>query len=181
MPSRETMTGRTGDRGQDARIARLEAAGTNVLRYGIVLLLVVIGAWKYFAFEAQAIRPLVEHSPFLSWMIGAFGVTGTSSVIGTIEIATGLAIASRPVAPTVSAIGSGLGAITFLTTLSFLFSTPGALSPMHPANAFLMKDVVLLGGCLATAAEALRAERARRAAHAAPGVPRMPLTSSTSP
>jgi len=158
----------------DARIARLEHVGTGVLRYGIVFLLIVIGAAKYFAFEAEGIKPLVANSPFLSWMLGAFGVQGASSIIGTIEIAIGLAIASRPFSPTVSAIGSAAGAVTFLTTLSFLFSTPGALSPMHPANGFLMKDIVLLGACIATAAEALKAARARslgRAARSVPGVP----------
>ena len=145
-----------------------------MLRYGVVFLLVVIGAAKYFAFEAEGIKPLVANSPFLSWMLGAFGVQGASSIIGTIEIAIGLAIASRPFSPTVSAIGSATGAVTFLTTLSFLFSTPGALSPMHPANGFLMKDIVLLGACIATAAEALKAARARglgRAARSVPGVP----------
>ncbi len=146
----------------EARIATAERLGTGVLRYGIVFLLVVIGAAKYFAFEAENIQPLVEHSPFLSWMLAAFGVRGASDVIGTLEIVTGLAIASRRFAPTVSALGSSAGAITFLTTLSFLFSTPGALSLRHPAGAFLMKDVVLLGACLVTAAEAFRAVRARR-------------------
>lgn len=34
---------------------------------------------------------------------------------------------------------------------------------MHPANAFLAKDIVLLGASLVTAAEAARATRARRA------------------
>jgi uncharacterized membrane protein YkgB len=135
----------------------------------------VIGAAKYFAFEAEGIKPLVEHSPFLSWMINAFGVQGASNVIGTIEIAIGLAIASRPFAPTVSAVGSAAGAVTFLTTLSFLFTTPGALSPQNPANGFLMKDVVLLGACIATAAEALEAARARSARRAPPPISRMPV------
>ncbi len=144
----------------DARIALTEEIGTGVLRYGIVFLLVVIGAAKFFAFEAENIKPLVENSPFLSWMLGAFGVQGTSNVIGTFEIATGLAIASRRFTPTVSALGSAAGVVIFLTTLSFLFSTPGALSLKHPAGAFLMKDVVLLGACIATAAEAFRAARA---------------------
>jgi uncharacterized membrane protein YkgB len=148
----------------DARIAWVEEIGTGLLRYGVVLLLALIGAAKFFAFEAEAIRPLVENSPFLSWMIGAFGVQGTSNVIGTIEIAIALAIASRPLAPKVSAIGSAAGVGVFLTTLSFLFSTPGALSPKHPANGFLLKDLVLLGACLATAAEAWRAARVRVAA-----------------
>jgi uncharacterized membrane protein YkgB len=174
MASREIETSRIGRDLTDVRIAWIEGVGTAVLRYGIVLLLVVIGAAKYFAFEAEAIQPLVANSPFLSWMLGAFGVQGTSNVIGTLEIAIGLAIASRPVAPTVSAIGSAAGVAVFLTTLSFLFSTPGALSLKHPAGGFLMKDVVLLGACIATAAEALRAARARsvtRSERPAPGVP----------
>lgn len=154
----------------DARIARVGDAGTGILRYGVVFLLVVIGAAKFFAFEAEGIKPLVENSPFLSWMLGAFGVRGTSNVIGTIEIVTGLAIASRRFAPAVSAVGSAAGVVIFLTTLSFLFSTPGALSLMHPAGAFLMKDVVLLGACVATLAEALQAARSGSAQQARGGM-----------
>jgi len=93
----------------------------GVLRYGVVFLLLVFGAAKFFMFEAQGIRPLVETSPFPSWMPGAFGLRGTS----------------------------------------FLFSTPGALAPTHPANGFLVKDLILLGACLATCAEALRRRRSR--------------------
>ena len=147
----------------DAGVARLERAGTGVLRYGVVLLLVLFGAAKFFTFEAEAIKPLVGNSPFMSWMLGAFGLRGTSDIIGVVEITTGLAIASRPFAPLVSGLGSAAGALTFLITLSFLFTTPGALAPTHPANAFLAKDVILLGACLATCSEALRAARAARA------------------
>jgi reactive chlorine resistance protein C len=164
MPSMDVATSRSRTTTIDARIALAGDVGVGVLRYGVVFLLVAIGAAKYFAFEAEAIRPLVENSPFLSWMLGAFGVRGASSVIGTIEIAIGLAIASRPVAPAASAIGSALGIGTFLTTLSFLFSTPGALSLKHPASGFLLKDVVLLGACITTFAEAARAARAKAAA-----------------
>jgi uncharacterized membrane protein YkgB len=49
----------------------------------------------------------------------------------------------------------------FLVTLSFLFTTPGALSPASPFNGFLLKDVFSLGAGLVTAAEALRAARRR--------------------
>jgi uncharacterized membrane protein YkgB len=160
----------------DARIAHIEGIGIGVLRYGIVFLLVVIGAAKYFAFEAEAIKPLVENSPFLSWMLGAFGVQGASNIIGTLEILTGLAIASRPIAPTISAIGSAAGVVTFLTTLSFLFSTPGALSLEHPAGGFLVKDIVLLGACIATAGEALRAARAQHSPRGARPLTGTPAT-----
>jgi uncharacterized membrane protein YkgB len=146
-----------------ARVEVLGRAGVGVLRYGVAFLLVAIGGAKYFAFEAEAIRPLVENSPLLSWLPRVLGVQGTSSLIGTVEIAIGLAIASRRFLPAVSAAGSLAGAATFLTTLSFLFTTPGALSLAHPAAGFLMKDVVLLGACLTTAAEAAGAARAARA------------------
>lgn len=167
MPSMNpssSPTGRESLSATDARIALLADVGAGVLRYGVVFLLLAIGTAKYFAFEAEGIKPLVENSPVLSWMLSAFGVRGASSIIGTLEIATGLAIASRRLSPTVSALGSSAGVLTFLTTLSFLFSTPGALSPMHPANAFLLKDVVLLGACLFTAAEAFGAARSARIA-----------------
>jgi reactive chlorine resistance protein C len=147
----------------DHRIARLEEAGTGVLRYGVVFLLAVIGATKFTPWEAAAIEPLVTHSPFLSWLPKVLGLQGASNLIGAIEIATALAIAARRLSPAISAVGSLAGAGTFLTTLSFLFTTPGALSPMHPASGFLMKDIVLLGACLATAAEAARAARVRAA------------------
>ncbi len=163
MASSETQAGRTARNAVDARIGLTAEVGTGVLRYGIVFLLVVIGFAKYFAFEAEGIKPLVENSPFLSWMLGAFGVQGTSSIIGTFEILTGLAIASRRVTPALSALGSAAGVVIFLTTLSFLFSTPGALSLKHPAGGFLMKDIVLLGACIATAAEAYAAARLQRA------------------
>ncbi len=176
MPSQDIETSRTGSDFVDLRIARIDAIGTGVLRYGVVFLLVAIGAAKYFAFEAEGIKPLVENSPFLSWMLGAFGVRGASSIIGTLEIAIGLAIASRPFAPAASAIGSAAGVVTFLTTLSFLFSTPGALSLKHPATAFLMKDVVLLGACIVTGAEALRAARPGRAGRPESSVSRIPAT-----
>ena len=75
----------------------------------------------------------------------------------------------RPVWAMGSAVGSGLAAGMFLTTLSFLVTTPGwepnlggfpALSAMP--GQFLLKDIVLLGGALWTAGEALEAARLRR-------------------
>ena len=68
----------------------------------------------------------------------------------------------RTLSATVSAIGSGLAAVMFLTTLTFLFSTPGwepslggfpALSAMP--GQFLLKDLVLLAAALWSLGEAL--------------------------
>ena len=140
-----------------ARARVLESIGTQTLRYGLVLILVLFGMTKFTAAEAAAIKPLVSNSPIMGWLYGVLSEQGTSALIGSIEIATAILIAARPISARASAIGSALAAGTFLTTLSFLFSTPGALAATHPAHGFLLKDVVLLAAAIATGTEALRA------------------------
>jgi len=135
----------------------LESAGTHVLRYALVLILVLFGALKFTAAEAAAIKPLVSNSPLMSWLYSLLADQSVSNLIGSVELVTAILIASRPLSARASAIGSALAIGTFLTTLSFLISTPGALSPMHPAHGFLLKDVVLLGAAVALGAESLRA------------------------
>jgi len=148
------------------RARALEAIGTNVLRYGLVLILVLFGTMKFTAAEAAAIKPLVSNSPLMSWLYGVLSDQGASALIGTIEIATAILIAARPVSARASAVGSALAIGTFLTTLSFLFSTPGALAATHPAHGFLLKDVVLLASAIAIGTEALRAAAEESQAHA---------------
>jgi uncharacterized membrane protein YkgB len=145
----------------EQRIAKIETAGTAILRYGVVFLLVVIGGLKFAEFEAKAIQPLVANSPFMGWLYGILSVQGVSNLIGCTELATGALIASRRFSPLASAIGSAIAIGIFTTTLSFLFTTPGGLSPQGPAFGFLVKDVVLLGASVYTCGEALRAARAR--------------------
>lgn len=43
-------------------------AGAYTLRYGLVVLIFWFGVFKFTATEAQAIEPLVRHSPLLSWL-----------------------------------------------------------------------------------------------------------------
>ncbi len=145
--------------------SRLEFAGTALCRYGLVVILFLIGLLKFTPEEATGIQPLVAHSPFLSWMYSVLSLQHVSNLIGSIEIAVALLIALRPVSSKASFLGS-LGAIvTFLLTTSFLFSTPGAvqfhrgLAILGDAGQFLIKDLVLLGASSWTAAEALRATK----------------------
>jgi reactive chlorine resistance protein C len=139
------------------RLARVAQA---VLRGGLVALLLMWGAFKFTELEAEGIRPLVENSPLLSWLYPLLGVRGASALIGIVEITAALLMATRPWTPRLSAVGSLLAAGTFLVTLSFLVTTPGVLAPENPFGGFLMKDVLLLGAALFTAAEAL--DRAAR-------------------
>lgn len=145
------------------RRQRTAVAGTLVLRYGLIALLVMWGAFKFTAFEAEAIRPLVENSPLMSWLYPLLGVRGTSALIGVVELASALLMSVRRWRPSWSAIGSLIASGTFVVTLSFLFTTPDVWSPSNPWGGFLMKDVLLLGAALYTAAEALEAAATRRA------------------
>jgi reactive chlorine resistance protein C len=142
---------------------RLETWGIRVSRYGLVLVLVLIGGLKFTGAEAHGIEPLIRHSPVLSWLLGLLGVQAVSNLIGLIELTLAVLIALRPLKPAVSFAGSVGATVMFVITLSFLISTPGAISsvtwfPMlGEAGQFLIKDVGLLGVSLLTAADALQA------------------------
>jgi uncharacterized membrane protein YkgB len=142
-----------------ARIVLLQRAGVAVLRYGLVLLLVMWGGYKFSAFEAEGIRPLVSNSPLLSWLYLLFDVRTVSGLFGIFEVATGLLIATRRWLPRVSGMASLAASGMFVITLSFLATTPGVLAPENPAGGFLMKDILLLGAALFTSGEALLAAR----------------------
>ena len=139
-----------------------------VLRYGLVLLVLWFGVFKFTPTEAQAIQPLVSHSPFLSWLYALTDVRGASRLIGLLEIAIALLIACRPLSARLSAIGSVGAIIMFLTTLSFLVTTPGSWGVVDGilvptgAGGFLIKDLLLLGAALWTTGEALGASARRR-------------------
>ncbi len=142
----------------------LENIGANVIRYGLVIVLLWVGALKFTAYEAEGIQGLVANSPLMSWMLGIMSVQGVSMLIGTVEILLGLMIATRPFAPQISAIGSFGAIIMFLITLSFTLTTPGVWQPGYgfpfPSpmpGQFLAKDLVFLGASIWTAGEALRA------------------------
>jgi uncharacterized membrane protein YkgB len=139
---------------------RIGAIGLAVSRYGLAFVLVLIGTYKFFAFEAEGIRPLVGSSPLLAWLYDVFDVQEAAALIGTFEVAVGALICARPWAPRVSGYASLAASSVFLVTLSFLVTTPGAWSPTSPFQQFLVKDLVLLGAALVTAAEALSAAEA---------------------
>ena len=48
-----------------------------------------------------------------------------AAVLGGLEIVAALLIAAPPLFPRLSVIGSVMGVLLFLSTLSFLFATPG--------------------------------------------------------
>ena len=147
----------------------VEAVGRELGRYGLVVVVGWIGFMKFTAYEAEGIKPFVANSPLISWFYEFVSARRFSSVLGVVEVAIALLIALRPLSPVACAIGSALAVLMFLTTLSFLVTTPGAWEPSlggFPAlsalpGQFLIKDLALLGISLWSLGEAWHAsERA---------------------
>jgi uncharacterized membrane protein YkgB len=134
--------------------ARVQNTGSAMLRYGLVGILLMIGATKWTPAEAEAIRPWVADSPFLSWIYHVASVQGGSEIIGSVEIIVAVLIGVRRWFPDATVAGSVLAGGMFLITLSFLVTTSNQ-SP--DAQGFLMKDFFLLGAAVWSAGEALQA------------------------
>jgi uncharacterized membrane protein YkgB len=145
----------------------LQRIASLLLRYGLVLVIAWLGAMKFTGYEARAIQPLVGNSPFLSWMYEIFSTQAVSNLFGTIELTVAALIAMRPLSARMSAAGSAIAVTMFLTTLTFLLSTPGwepslgGFPALSPAGGFLVKDVILLGAAVWSLGESVTAMRLR--------------------
>jgi len=146
-----------------------EVVGRELARYGLVVVVAWIGLMKFTGYEAEGISRYVANSPLMSWVYGFMNHRGFSAVLGVVEVTIALLIAARPFSPRASALGSALAVGMFLTTLSFLVTTPGvwaADAGGFPAlsgfpGQFLIKDLALLGISLWSLGEAWHAsERA---------------------
>src|SRR4051794_37696914 len=143
----------------------LASVGSSVLRWGLATNLLWIGTLKFKQYEVENIDSLLRSSPLFSRLREKLGARTLARVIGTVEVAVGSLIAAKSLAPKASAAAS-LGAVgMFLTTLSFVVTTPeagqegeGVLVP-SPAGQFLLKDTVFPAAALLTPAESLRAAR----------------------
>src|ERR1700732_3424412 len=93
-----------------------------------------------------------------------FPVYPFAALLGVVEIAAAVLLAIKPIAPRLSIVGSLLAILLFVSTVSFLFTTPGvaeAAGGGFPAlsllGEFLLKDVPLLGLSFWTLADSIRA------------------------
>ena len=154
-----------------AGIAQIERTAVIFLRYGLVVAIGWIAAMKATDYEAKGIQPLIAHSPLISWGYSIWTVDHFTMIIGAVELIIVGLVAIRPWFPKASAVGS-VGAICmFLTTLSFIITTPGWEPSLggFPAlsggvGEFLIKDLVLVGASLWTLADSLKAAHAKQGA-----------------
>jgi reactive chlorine resistance protein C len=145
-------------------VVQIERLGAFFLRFGLVIAIGWIAAMKVTEYEAKGIEPLIAHSPLLSWGYSVWTVHHFTEIIGATEMTIAILIALRRWFPKASAVGSVGAVFMFLTTLSFIITTPGwepslggfpALS--GDVGEFLIKDFTLLGASIWTLADSLNA------------------------
>lgn len=148
---------------QFSKVSAIDGIAAVLGRYGLVIVIGWIGALKFANFEAHQIVPLVANSPFMGWLYSIFPEYTFSALLGVFELAAAILLAIKPIAPKLSIAGSLLSILLFLSTISFLFTTPGVGEPAgggFPAlsltGEFLLKDIPLLGLSFWTLADAIK-------------------------
>ena len=134
-------------------LARLPA--TALLRGALVIVFLTFGYAKWFDYEAMSVAPLIAQSPFLQWL-QLFGEAGASRFLGIAELTAAVLLTAGAFSPRAGLAGAALSSVTFVVTVSLMFTLPGgiwhapngfpALEPVP--GGFLMKDLVLLAASL---------------------------------
>lgn len=146
-------------------VGGLGSAGISVMRCGLATTLLWVGALKFKEYEIQNAEVLVTSSPLTSGLRQKLGARALGRLLGAAQLTVGSLIAAKPFAPRASAAGSLGAAGMMVGTLSFLATTPEAwqegegMPKLSMLGEALLKDSVLLGAALLTAAESLRAAR----------------------
>jgi uncharacterized membrane protein YkgB len=106
-----------------------------------------IGILKFTPAESLAIKPYVENSFLLNWLYAFASVQMTSNLIGIFEIVTAILLIGSLLKPAIGRFAGYAAVVVFITTLTFLFTTPGIwkLSSGVPVtDFFVVKDLAFL-------------------------------------
>ena len=146
--------------------SRTTAIAPLVARYGLVIVLAWFGAMKFTSYESHGISHWVANSPLMSWMYHIISIDAFGRLNGSIELTVAALLAVKPWFPKAAVVGGVFASLFFVTTLSFMITTPGVGEasaggfPVLSADGeFLMKDIALVGLALWLLADAIDATR----------------------
>jgi uncharacterized membrane protein YkgB len=158
----------TGLMADELKSRRTTAVAALVARYGLVVVIAWFGAMKFTHYESQGISHWVANSPLLSWVYNIMSIDAFGRLNGSIELIVAALLAVKPWFPKASVVGGIFASLFFVTTLSFMITTPGVGEasaggfPVLSADGeFLMKDIALIGLALWLLADAIDATRRR--------------------
>jgi uncharacterized membrane protein YkgB len=123
----------------------------HLVRASMVLIFVLFGYQKWFAYEAQTLIPFISNGPLIFWLYPVFGIRGASVFLGVSEwLFAALLFWGfwNKKAGVLGALGCAFAMIGTVTIIPFMpdgwAASAGGFPAMQGNVAFLMKDVVLL-------------------------------------
>jgi uncharacterized membrane protein YkgB len=123
----------------------------HLIRASMVIVFLLFGYQKWFAYEAQVLIPFIGNGPLISWMYPAFGVSGASWFLGLAEWSIGLLLFWGFWNRQAGIFGALASCATYVATVTIIPFMPngwdvvaGGFPAMTGNVPFLMKDIVLL-------------------------------------
>ncbi|GGZ16135.1 membrane protein [Echinicola pacifica] len=113
----------------------------------LVLPLLWIGIFKFTPTEAAAIKHLVVNHFAMGWMYSVTSDQGVSNIIGVSEILVAIGLILSFWNSKIGRYAAMGSTIIFITTLSFMFTTPGVWKTVDGillTDFFILKDLGLL-------------------------------------
>ncbi|MFH0274937.1 DUF417 family protein [Vibrio jasicida] len=115
--------------------------------FGVSLVLAWIGIYKFTPTEAKLIQPLVENHFAMGWLYNVISVQAVSNIIGASEIVVAIGLIVGIKNNKIAYLSGIAAALIFVTTLSFLLTTPNTWKVSDGVlvtNFFLVKDILFL-------------------------------------
>ena len=122
----------------------------HLVRASMVIMFLLFGYQKWWAYEAKVLVPFIEHGPLIWWLYPAFGLRGASWFLGVAEWTFGALIFAGFWNKRLGVLGALGSVATFVGTVTIIPFMPNGWDPAagFPAMAgnvpFLVKDIVLL-------------------------------------
>src|SRR5580704_16953904 len=122
----------------------------HLVRASMVIIFLLFGYQKWFAYEAQGLIPFISNGPLLSWMYPVFGIQGASWFLGVSEWLFGALLFLGYWNKQLGILGALGACVSFIMTISIIPFMPdgwaasaGGFPAMTGNVPFLMKDLVL--------------------------------------
>jgi uncharacterized membrane protein YkgB len=121
----------------------------HLIRASMVIIFLLFGYQKWFAYEAQVLIPFISNGPFIFWLYPVFGIRGASWFLGASEWLFGALLFLGFWDKRLGILGAAGSAVTFVMTVTIIPFMPNGWDPAagFPAMAgnvaFLLKDIVL--------------------------------------
>jgi len=139
------MNGTTQEINKENRTGKI---GYYISLFGAALVLLWIGVFKFTPTEASSIKPLIENHFLTFFVYKIVSVQTVSNAIGVIEIIIALLLIFSVKFASLRKYAAIGMIVTFLTTLSYLFTTPGVwkvVDGIPITDFFILKDLLFLG------------------------------------